>query len=384
MPGRIVASSESLEADMGSEQSVSTLRLEARAIARKLASERAPEQRSGLAESGFLAPHLPRPWGRSASAADQLVIDEELAAAGIERPDLGIGEWALPALARYGSDEQQQRWMDPTLRGALRWCQLFSEADAGSDLASLRTRAEVTEGGWLISGTKLWVSLAAQADLAICLARTDPDAPKRAGLTYFVVDMHAEDVEIRPLREMTGRSTFNEVVLDGVFVADDAVVGDPGDGWRIATATLSYERVTMSRGAALGNDLGALLEATRAATDAPAAVLRDAIAALVVDDGALSALRRRALSRTVSGAPPGTEASVAKLLGAELEQRVEARGLAVQGAAGMIDEGDAQAWVFGLLLKRCVTIAGGTSEIQRTLIGERVLGLPPEPRAGSG
>jgi 3-oxochol-4-en-24-oyl-CoA dehydrogenase len=184
-------------------------------------------------------------------------------------------------------------------------------------------------------------------------------------------------VEIRPLREMTGRTTFNEVGLDGAFVADDAVIGDAGSGWQIATATLSYERITMSEGAALGNDFGELIAATRAG--APSAALRDAIAAVAVEDGAITALRRRILSRAVSGAPPGAEASVAKLFSAELEQRVEERGLALQGAAGMIDDGDAATWIFGFLLKRCVTIAGGTSEIQRTLIGERVLGLPREP-----
>jgi alkylation response protein AidB-like acyl-CoA dehydrogenase len=368
---------------MSGEPPVSGLRLDARTVARRLASAAATEQRVGLAASRLLAPHLPPPWGRSASAADQLVVDEELAAAGIGRPDLGIGEWALPTIARYGSAEQQRRWMAPTLRGELVWCQLFSEPDAGSDLASLRTRADRTGGGWLLSGTKLWVSLAVHADLGICLARTDPEAPKRAGLSYFVVDMHVDGVEIRPLREMTGRSTFNEVALDRVFVADESVVGLPGEGWRIATATLSYERVTMSRGAALGNDLAALLAAARQSGPALSAARRDGIAAAAVDAGALTALRRRMLSRAVAGATPGTEASVAKLFGAQLEQRVEELGLALHDAAGMIDGGDARPWIFGLLLKRCVTIAGGTSEIQRTVIGERVLGLPREPRSAS-
>jgi hypothetical protein len=222
-----------------------------------------------------------------------------------------------------------------------------------------------------------------KADLGICLARTDPDVTKRAGLSYVVVDVHVSGVEIRPLGEMTGRSTFNEVGLDGVFVADDAVVGNPGDGWRIATATRTYERITMSQAAALGNDFGALLAAARTAVPAPSAMVRDAIAGVAVDDGALTALRRRVPSRAVSGAMPGTELSVAKLFGAELEQRVEERGLALQDAAGMIDDRDAQRWMFGLLLKRCVTIAGGTSEIRRTLIGERVLGLPRAPRPES-
>ena len=204
-------------------------------------------------------PHWPAPWGRGASPLEQLVIDEELAAAGVPRPHLAVGAWALPTLIAHGTAEQQERWVRPTLLGQLNWCQLFSEPGAGSDLAALSTRAERVEGGWVLNGQKVWTSLAQTADFGICLARTDPDAPKHAGITYFIVDMHAEGIDIRPLRELTGAAMFNEVFFNDVFVPDDAVVGAPGDGWRIGRTTLANERVSMSSGASFGNGVESLI-----------------------------------------------------------------------------------------------------------------------------
>ena len=197
-------------------------------------------------------PHWPAPWGRGASPLEQLVIDEELAAAGVLRPHLAVGAWALPTLIAHGTAEQQERWVRPTLHGRLNWCQLFSEPGAGSDLAALSTRAERVEGGWVLNGQKVWTSLAQTADFGICLARSDPDAGKHAGITYFIVDMRAEGIDIRPLRELTGAAMFNEVFFNDVFVPDDAVVGAPGDGWRIGRTTLANERVSMSTGASFG------------------------------------------------------------------------------------------------------------------------------------
>ncbi len=182
-----------------------------------------------------------------------------MAAAGVLRPHIAIGAWALPTLIAHGTQEQQDRWVRPTLLGQLDWCQLFSEPGAGSDLAALSTKAEKVEGGYLLNGQKVWTSLAQNADFGICLARTDPDAVKHAGITYFIIDMKTPGLEIRPLRELTGAAMFNEVFFTDVFVPDDCVVGQPGDGWRIGRTTLANERVSMSNGASFGNGVESII-----------------------------------------------------------------------------------------------------------------------------
>ena len=241
-----------------------------RPLVHQVAATEGEAQRAALVETGLLMPHWPAPWGRGSDPLDQLVIDEELAAAGIGRPHLAVGAWALPTIIAHGTDEQQERWVRPTLLGQLGWCQLFSEPGAGSDLAALSTRAESVEGGWFLNGQKVWTSLAQTADFGICLARTDPDAPKHAGITYFIVDMHADGIDIRPLRELTGAAMFNEVFLTDVFVPDDAVIGTPGDGWRIGRTTLSNERVSMSSGASFGHGVESLIRILARRADGPA------------------------------------------------------------------------------------------------------------------
>jgi alkylation response protein AidB-like acyl-CoA dehydrogenase len=209
-------------------------------------------QRRALCEHGLLVPHWPAPWGREAGAVEQLVIDEALADAGIRRPNLAVAAWALPTIIAHGTPEQAERWVDPTLRGEVIWCQLFSEPGAGSDLAALSTRATRVEGGWSLSGQKVWTSVAARAHMGICLARTNPDVPKHQGITYFLVDMHSPGIEVRPLREITGAALFNEVFLDECFVPDDCVVGQVDGGWRLARTTLANERVSLSSDSAFG------------------------------------------------------------------------------------------------------------------------------------
>jgi alkylation response protein AidB-like acyl-CoA dehydrogenase len=342
-----------------------------------------PDQRAALAEAGLIMPHWPVPWGRGASALEQLVIDEELAAAGVLRPHLAVGAWALPTLIAHGTPEQQERWVRPTLLGQLAWCQLFSEPGAGSDLANLSTRADRTDGGYILNGQKVWTSLAQIADYGICLARTDPQAGKHAGITYFIVDMHTEGIEIRPLRELTGAAMFNEVFFNDVFVPDDVVVGQPGDGWRIGRTTLANERVSMSSGASFGNGVESLLRTVdRLGERCPPSLLGQ-LGHLLVEAQSIALLGQRATLRTLSGVDPGSGSSVRKLLGVEHEQRVQELGMALYGADGAVLDGKAQRWEEGFLSTRCLTIAGGTSEVQRNVIAERMLGQPRDPEPGS-
>jgi alkylation response protein AidB-like acyl-CoA dehydrogenase len=343
-------------------------------------------QRAALAEAGLITPHWPAPWGRGASPLEQLVIDEEMAAAGVLRPHLAVGAWALPTIIAYGTEEQQERWVRPTLLGQLNWCQLFSEPGAGSDLAALSTKAERVEGGYVLNGQKVWTSLAQTADFGICLARSDPDAPKHAGITYFIVDMHTEGIDIRPLRELTGAAMFNEVFFNDVFVPDDCVIGMPGDGWRIGRTTLANERVSMSSGASFGNGVESLIRtmARRAERgDAQPSSLEERLGHLIAEAQSVALLGHRSTLRTLSGVDPGSGSSVRKLLGVEHEQRVQEMGMALYAADGAVLDGKAQRWEEGFLSTRCLTIAGGTSEVQRNVIAERMLGQPKDPEPGS-
>ena len=333
-----------------------------------------------LAEAGYLAPHWPKPWGRDAGPVEQLVIDEEMTKARVRRPNLAVGAWALPTIIAHGTPEQQERFVGPTLLGEIWWCQMFSEPGAGSDLASLSTKAVRVDGGWSLSGQKVWTSMAQRADWAICLARTDPDAAKHAGITYFLVDMKSEGLDVRPLRELTGEAMFNEVFLSDVFVPDDCVVGAVNDGWRLARTTLANERVSMSSGSSFGGGVENFLQLLGGRQQVAAdPVVLDRVGALVAEAQSLSVLGLRTALRAVSGVDPGPESSVRKLLGVEHEQRTQELGLVVLGPDGATTEGDAAGWTFGFLANRCLTIAGGTSEVQRNVIAERLLGLPRDP-----
>src|ERR1700753_2104898 len=187
------------------------------------------------------------------------MIDQEMAAAGLVRPDLVVGWWAAPTILEHGTPEQIERFVPGTIRGEFLWCQLFSEPGAGSDLASLRTKAVRADGGWLLTGQKVWTSSAHKARWGVCLARPDPDVPKHKGITYFLVDMTSPGIEIRPLREITGDSLFNEVFLEDVFVPDELVVGEVNEGWRLGRTTLAHARGAMAAGTALGNPMEELL-----------------------------------------------------------------------------------------------------------------------------
>ncbi|SDH53091.1 Acyl-CoA dehydrogenase [Lentzea fradiae] len=324
-------------------------------------------RRERLADTGLLVPHWPPPYGRGADPKRQLVIDSEFARAGVRRPDLVIGGWAGPTILRHGTPEQRERFVRPTVRGELTWCQLFSEPEAGSDLASLRTKAVRADGGWRLTGQKVWTSLAHQADWAICLARTDSAVPKHKGITYFLVDMRSPGVEVRPLREITGDARFNEVFLDDVFVPDDCVVGEVNDGWRLARTTLANERVAM------GSALGEPLERVLTSSVEPDRMGR--LGALVAQGLAVSVLDLRAGLRVLDGQEPGAESSVRKLVGVRQRQDVAEFAAEVLGPDGAADSEQ----MHEFLLSRCLSIAGGTTQVLMNLAGERILGLPREP-----
>ncbi|HEX2384035.1 MAG TPA: acyl-CoA dehydrogenase [Acidimicrobiales bacterium] len=350
------------------------IRDEIRADLADLTSHDKSDWRQLLADRGYLAPHWPKPWGRGANPVEQLVIDDEMHAAHVRRHHLQVGAWVLPTLIEHGTDEQQQRWIPSTLRGDVTWCQLFSEPGAGSDLASLTTKASRADGGWLLTGQKVWTTMAKESDWGLCLARTDPTVPKHEGISCFCVDMKADGIDIRPLRELTGFAMFNEVFLSDVFVPDDCVVGAVNDGWRAARTTLANERVSMGSGSSFGFGVEMLL----GMVDVNDPVAVDEVGALLAEAQSLAVLGLRMTARAIRGADPGPESSVRKLLGVEHDQRVQEVGLALHGAQGAANDRDAASWVGAFFANRCLTIAGGTSEVQRNVIAERLLGLPKD------
>lgn len=371
-----------------------------------------------LAAAGYTAPHWPRPWGLGASPAEQLVIDEELRQARVGRPEnpIGIG-WAGPTLVLAGTEEQQQRWLPGLLDGSEVWCQLFSEPGAGSDLASLSTTAVRDGDEWIVNGQKIWTSLARQARYGILLARTDPAAPRHRGISYFVLDMRSPGIEIRPIRQMDGGATFNEVFLDAVRIPDGNLIGTEGDGWRLAKVTLGNERVALSEEGALwgrGPTVKTLVDALRAAGRTPLDPLsRQRLAAIYIEAEILRILRLRTVAALLgraakpgpggpgvspgetagvspgetASAEPGPEASVRKALADRHGQKLFELAVDLCGADGMLAQQNPPQlpgifpWVMGFLFTPALTIGGGTAEVQRNIIAERVLGLPRDPAA---
>ena len=273
---------------------------------------------------------------------------------------------------QYGTPEQIERFVRPTLLGEIVWCQLFSEPGAGSDLASLRTRATRTDGGWLLSGQKVWTSAAHRADWAICLARTDPEAPKHKGISYFLVDMRSAGIDIRPLREITGEALFNEVFLDDVFVPDELLVGELNGGWKLARATLVNERLAMGGDSSIGDAVERLLALAIERGVAADESVRERLGGLIADGLAGSVLDLRAVVRRLEGRDTGAESSVRKLVGVRHRQGVAEAALELLGPDGALDSEQ----LYQFLLTRCLSIAGGTSQVLLTLAAERLLGLP--------
>ncbi|MGH9291303.1 MAG: acyl-CoA dehydrogenase [Acidimicrobiales bacterium] len=354
------------------------LRPSIRADAEEIAALDAGAQRERLIESGYLVAHWPKPWGREASALEQLVIDEQFAAAGLRRPQLGITAWVILTIIQHGTADQVRRWVRPTLAGEVVWCQLFSEPDAGSDAAGVTTRATRVEGGFLLNGQKVWTSGAQIAAMGLATVRTDPAAEKHAGITTVAVDMAAPGVEVRPLKQVTGASDFNEVFFSDVFVPDDDVVGAPNAGWTVARATLGNERVSIGGG--VGNlDFGVDALALYDAHPERLAGGAGRLGRYLARAQALGLLNLRRAERAISGAEPGPEGNVTKLLLAEQMLELGFIGGELSGEdLTFLDGPSALSGLLGLA-SRALSIAGGTSEITRNQIGERILGLPRDP-----
>lgn len=369
-----------VELDEDTEPLRDRIRQEVAALA---ALEEKGARNAKMGDEGWVFPHLPKPWGKAASPMEQVLILQELRAAKVRGPQLGIGAWVVPSLVTYGTPEQQERFLAPTLRGEMTWCQLFSEPGAGSDLASLQMRAERVDGGWSLTGQKIWTSVAQHADWAICVARSSVEPKKHDGITYFIVDMKSAGVDVRPLRELTGQALFNEVFLDGVFVPDDRVVGEVGQGWKVARNTLSNERVQLSSGSGgLGAGTKELLDFFAGKDLDP--VTRAELGEFVCEGQAIDLLGLRLTLKQISGHEPGAEASVRKLLGVQYNQQVADFIWESQGPAAVLEDmgGPTGLWARYMLFSRSMTIYGGTTEVQLNVIAERMLGLPRDPEPG--
>jgi alkylation response protein AidB-like acyl-CoA dehydrogenase len=349
-----------------------------------------------MAESGYVAPHWPEPYGIGADPIHQLIIDDELSRAGISRPSnqIGIG-WAAPTIIYAGTQEQKDRYVLPALAAEEIWCQLFSEPGAGSDLASLSTRAVRDGDEWVVNGQKVWTTGAHYSKFGILIARTDPDAPKHKGITYFICPMDLPGIEIRTIKNIAGADSFNEVFFTDVRIPHANVVGDVNDGWRLAKVTLGNERVSLSTGGVLwGNGptaLDVINEARKIGHHSP--VLRQKLAQIYIEHTVLEIIRMRTLTARLRGSQPGPEASIRKIMADEHGQRVMSVARDIIGLDALVIGPDdavagkhirSKSWYSGYMFSQALTIGGGTTEVQKNILGERVLGLPAEPNPEKG
>lgn len=355
------------------------LRTQIRADAAEIAALDKKDRLDKLIATGYVMPHWPKPWGRAADAVEQLVIEQEFSAAKIKRPDYQITGWVILTLIQHGTPSQIERFVEKALRQEEIWCQLFSEPDAGSDAAGIKTRATRVDGGWKINGQKVWTSGAHYCRRGLATVRTDPDAPKHAGITTVIIDMKAPGVEVRPLRQITGGSDFNEVFFNDVFVADEDVVGEPNTGWTVARATLGNERVSIGGGGSYYAGLAAqLVQLTQQRADRLAgAAVR--VGTFLADEHALRLLNLRRAARSIEGAGPGPEGNITKLTLAE--HMIEGGAIAAGLLGPEIALSDGPGGLVGRMVMgaRGMAIAGGTSEVTRNQIAERILGMPRDP-----
>ncbi|MFN2543385.1 MAG: acyl-CoA dehydrogenase family protein [Actinomycetota bacterium] len=341
--------------------------------------ERARSWHRRLFEGGWAAPSWPPDFGgRGFGPAESMVWEQEKTRVGADIPfDIPGFGMAGPTIIFHGTPQQKGRYLPPLIRGDETWCQLFSEPEAGSDLAAVRTRAERDGDEWVVTGQKVWSSGAHEADRGILLARFDPELPKHKGLVYLLIDMRAAGIEVRPLKQMDGGSHFNEVFLEGVRVPDADRLGEPGEGWRVAMTTLMHERVSlggMMSGFAVAFDRLADLAGNG---ERARPLTRQGLARVYTQHRLLELLSARIVSKLGRGQIPDAEGSIMKLVLANLVSDAAELAVELLGPEGMLADGELQQAFLG---SRAFHIGGGTDEVQRNVIAERVLGLPREPR----
>ena len=367
-----------------------------------------------LHDAGYVVPHWPAPYGIDADPMHQVVIDDELRRAGVSRPNnpIGIG-WAAPTIAMAGTEEMKARYLDPIFTGEEFWCQMFSEPDAGSDLANLGTRAVRDGDEYVVNGSKIWTSGGHMADFGILIARTDPDVAKHKGISYFICPTDLPGISMTPIVDMTSAHSFNQVFFDDVRIPARLRVGDEGDGWRLARVTLANERVSLSSAGSLwgaGPSADDLLDLVRRAGGTSDPVLRQRLATLHCEAEVLRLNRLRTLSAQLAGREPGSEANIQKAMADDHGQHVMELAKNLVGSSGMLVgsgppgrldaskvEGTTEnrlvtgqfpdvssVWHYGYVFSPALTLGGGTFAVQRNIIAERVLGLPREPDAQRG
>lgn len=370
--------------DIDLDPSTEKLRAQIRAEVAALKAMPREPRTVAIAEGGWVLPYLPKPWGRAASPVEQIIIAQEFTAGRVKRPQIAIATWIVPSIVAFGTDNQKQRLLPPTFRGDIFWCQLCSEPGAGSDLASLATKATRVDGGWRITGQKIWTTGAQYSQWGALLARTDPSAPKHNGITYFLLDMKSEGVQVKPLRELTGKEFFNTVYLDDVFVPDELVLGEVNRGWEVSRNTLTAERVSIG-----GSDstflptLGEFVDFVRdyrfeGQFDQ---VARHRAGQLIAEGHATKLLNLRSTLLTLAGGDPMAPAAISKLLSMRTGQGYAEFAVSSFGTDAVIGDTERLPGKWGeyLLASRATTIYGGTSEVQLNIIAERLLGLPRDP-----
>ena len=370
-----IARANSLDLPAGSDE----LRTEIRAEAQRIAALDEKAQLDELIATGYLMPHWPKPWGLAAGAVEQLLCEEEFAAADVTKPDYGITGWVILTLIQHGTPSQIERFVEKALRKDEIWCQLFSEPSAGSDAAAVKTKATRVDGGWTITGQKVWTSGAHYCKRGLATVRTDFDGPKHAGITMVILDMTAPGVEIRPLRQITGGSDFNEVFFTDVFVPDEDVVGEPNAGWTVARATLGNERVSIGGGGGgIAPASAWLMHLAQTHGDRVIGSLQR-VGRFLSEDHALRLLNLRRAVRSIEGAGPGPEGNITKLKLADHFQEQGAIAASLVGPDLALEDGEGALASRAAMGARGMAIAGGTSEVARNQIAERILGMPRDP-----